>query len=156
MEQFLSVPHSVYQSQKHLEEKKLEQKQEQETIVQKDFDSINSAVNSGLNTSNNEHLVDLVLNSPRIKLSLSEKIVFDNPDTEESIADFVCALKRKDTSFSDNYFINLESHQKPLKLLSTSMPSQQTEELGSFSKSGKVRLNRLYSRVRAAYGLCKT
>ena len=32
------------------------------------------------------------------------------------------------------------------------MPKQKTEELGSFSKSEKVSLNRLYSRCRAAYG----
>ena len=32
------------------------------------------------------------------------------------------------------------------------MPKGKTEELGSFSKSEKVSLNRLYSRGRAAYG----
>ena len=32
------------------------------------------------------------------------------------------------------------------------MPKQKIEELGSLSKSEKVRLNRLYSRGRAAYG----
>ena len=32
------------------------------------------------------------------------------------------------------------------------MPKQKTEELGSLSKSEKVRLNRLYSRGRSAYG----
>ena len=32
------------------------------------------------------------------------------------------------------------------------MPQQKTEQLGSLSKSEKVRLKRLYSRVEAAYG----
>ena len=32
------------------------------------------------------------------------------------------------------------------------MPKQKIEELGSLSKSEKVRLNRLYSKGRAAYG----
>ena len=32
------------------------------------------------------------------------------------------------------------------------MPKQKVEELGSLSKSGKVRLNRLYSRGRVVYG----
>ena len=32
------------------------------------------------------------------------------------------------------------------------MPKQKIEELGSLSKSEKVRLNRLYSRGRAVYG----
>ena len=35
------------------------------------------------------------------------------------------------------------------------MPEQKIEELGSLSKSEKVRLNRLYSRGRAAYGCIK-
>ena len=39
-----------------------------------------------------------------------------------------------------------------LNLLLTKLPKQKTEELGSVSKSEKVRLNRLYSRGRAAYG----
>ena len=38
-------------------------------IVQKDLDSINKAVNAGLKKSDNKQLVDLVSNSPRIKLS---------------------------------------------------------------------------------------
>ena len=38
-----------------------------------------------------------------------------------------------------------------LNLLLTRIPKQKIEELGSLSKSEKVRLNRLYSRGRAAY-----
>ena len=36
--------------------------------------------------------------------------------------------------------------------ISTRIPKQKIQELGSLSKSEKVRLNRLYSRGRAAYG----
>ena len=127
----------------------MEQKQEKEEIVPKNFDSIYSAVNAKLKTSNNKHLIDLTLNSPRIRLSQSENTILDNRDTKESFVDFVCALKRKNTDFPDIYFTNLKFH---LNLLPTRMPKRKTEELGSLSKSEKVSLNRLYSRGRSAYG----
>ena len=95
----------------------MEQKQEKEEIVPKIFDSIYSAVNAKLKTSNNKHLIDLILNSPRIRLSQSKNIILDNRDTKESIVDFVCALKRKNTDFPDIYFTILEATQIPPKLV---------------------------------------
>ena len=118
MDQFDLIPCSIYQSQSTLPKKpKLEQKQEKEEVVPKNFDSIYSAVNAKLKTSNNKHLIDLILNSPRIRLSQSENIILDNRDTKESIVDFVCALKRKKTGFPDIYFTILEATQIPPKLV---------------------------------------
>ena len=83
MEQFVLIPYSVYQSQSTLPTKqKLEQKQEKEEIVPKNFDSVYSAVNARLKTSNNKHIIDLILNSPRNKLSQSDNIILDNRDTK--------------------------------------------------------------------------
>ena len=111
MDQFVLIPYSIYQSQKTLPKKpKFEQKQEKEEIVPKNFDSIYSAVNAKLKTSNNKHLIDLILNSPRIRLSQLENIILDNRDTKESIVDFVCALKRKNTVFSDIFFYHFGSN----------------------------------------------
>ena len=95
----------------------MEQKQEKEEIVPKKFDSVYSAVNARLKTSNNKHINDLILNSPRIKLSQSDNIILDNRDTKESIVDFVCALKRKNTNFPDIYFTILEANHIPPKLV---------------------------------------
>ena len=95
----------------------MEQKQEKEEIVPKHFDSVHSAVNARLKTGNNKHIIDLILNSPRIKLSQSDNITLDNRDTKESIVDFVCALKRKNTNFPDIYFNILEATQLPPKLV---------------------------------------
>ena len=54
MDQFVLIPYSIYQSQSKLPKKpKLEQKQEKEEIVPKNVDSIYSAVNAKLKTSNN-------------------------------------------------------------------------------------------------------
>ena len=70
MEQFLSIPYSVYQAQSTFPRKqKLEQKLEKEQIVSQNFDSVYSAVNARLKTSKNEHIIDIILSSPRIKLS---------------------------------------------------------------------------------------
>ena len=95
----------------------MEQKQEKEEIVPKDFYSIYSAVNAKLKTSNNKHLIDLLLNSPTIRLSQLENIILDNRDTKESIVDFVCALKQKNTDFLDINFTILEATQIPPKLV---------------------------------------
>ena len=83
MEQFALIPYSVYQSQSTLPRKqKLEQKQEKEEIVPKKIDSVYSVVNARLKTSNKKHIIDLILNSPRIKLSQSDNIILDNRDTK--------------------------------------------------------------------------
>ena len=95
----------------------MERKQEKEEIAPKNFDYIYSAVNAKLKTSNNKHLIDFILNSPRNRLSQSENIILDNRDTKESIVDFVCALKRQNTDFPDIYFTILEATQTPPKLV---------------------------------------
>ena len=117
MDQFVLISYSIYQLESTLPKKKLEQKQEKEEFVPKDFDSIYSAVNAKLKTSNNKQLIDLVLNSPRTRLSKSENIILDYRDTKESIVDFVCALKRKNPNFPDIYFNILEVTQIPPKLV---------------------------------------
>ena len=112
------IPYPVYQSRSTLQRKqKLEQKQEKEEIVPKNFDSVYSAVNARLKTSNNKHTFELILNSPKIQLSQSDKIILDNRETKESIVDFVCAIKRKNTDFPDIYFTILEATQLPPKLV---------------------------------------
>ena len=116
MEQFVLTPYSAYQSQVHFQEnknRKQTQKQEKEEIVPKFFDSVHNAVNARLKTSNKKHIIELILNSTRIKLSQSDNILLDNPDTKESIVDFVCELKRKNTDFPDIYLNTLKATQLP-------------------------------------------
>ena len=94
----------------------MEQKQEKE-IVPKNFDSVHSVVNAKLKTNNNKHIIDLILNSLRIKLNQPDKIILGNRDTKESFVDFVCAVKRKNIDFADIYFTILEATQLPPKLV---------------------------------------
>ena len=153
MDQFVLISYSIYQSQRTLPKRpNLEQKQDKEETVPKDFDSIYSAVNAKLKPINNKHLIDLILNSSRIRLRQLENIILDNRDTKESIVIFVCALKQKIPTFSIftlPFWKQLKFH---LNLLSTRMPKRKTEKLGSLSTSEKVSLIKLYSRDRAAYG----
>ena len=62
-------------------------------------------------------MIEIILKSPRIKLSQSDYIILDNRDTKESIVDFVCALKRKNTDFLDIYFTILKATQFSPKLV---------------------------------------
>ena len=118
MEQLVLFPYSVYQSQSTLPRKqKLEQKQEKEEIVPKNFDSVYSAVNARLKTSNNKHNIGLILDSLRIKLSQSDNIILENRDTKDSIVDFVCALKQKNNDFPDIYFTISKATQLHPKLV---------------------------------------
>ena len=117
MEQFVLIPYSVYQAQSALPRKQnLEQKQEKE-IVLKNFDSVHSAINARSKTSNNKRNIDIILNSPRNKFSQSDNVILDYRHAKESIVDFVCALKRKNTDFPDIYFTNLETTQLTPKLV---------------------------------------
>ena len=130
----------------------MEQKQEKKEIVPKNFDSVYSAVNARLKKSINKHIIDLILNSPRIKLSQSDKIILGNRDTKESIVDCVCVPKRKKIDFPDIYFTILEATQLPPKLVINKNAKAKDRGTWILSKSERVRLNRLYSRGRAAYG----
>ena len=130
MEQFVLVSYSVYQSKSTLPRKKnLEQKQEKQDIVTKNFDSVYCAVNARLKTSNKKHLIDLILNSARIKLSQSENIILDNSGSKKSLVDFVRAI------FPDIYFTILEATQLSPNFVINKNAKQKTEELGSLSKS---------------------
>ena len=121
----------------------MEKKREKKEIVPKDFDSTYSAVNAKLKTSNNKHRIDLILNSSRLRLSQSENIILDNRDTKDSIVAFECELKQKVSTFPIFTLPFCKQLKLHSNLLSTRMPKRKTEEIGSFSKSEKVSLNRL-------------
>ena len=57
------------------------------------------------------------MNSPRIRINQSENIILDNRDKKESIVNFMCGLKRKNTNFPDIYFTILEATQITPKLV---------------------------------------
>ena len=64
----------------------------------------------------------------------------------------MCALKQKAPIFQIFTLLFWKQLNFLLTLLLTRMPRQKTEELESLTKSEKIRLNRVYSSSRAAYG----
>lgn len=54
-------------------------------------------------------IIDHILQSPRIKLSLSHNLILDGVDTGVSLVDFVHQLKKKSSSIPSIYFTLLEA-----------------------------------------------
>ena len=70
-------------------------------------DSLKKDINEKL-LSKADSLVDKLLASPRIKLSLSNTIVLDGTDTGVLLQDFAQHLRRKNEDVTDIYFILLD------------------------------------------------
>ena len=66
-------------------------------------------VNAKTKSSSNESLINEILNSPRIKLSLSDSILLDGRDTNVAFVDFVYALKKKNVECPDIYHTILDA-----------------------------------------------
>ena len=101
----------------HFQENKIGTKARKRGDCTKKFDFVYSAVIASLKTSNSKHIIDLILNSARKKLCQLDNIILDNRDTKESIVNFVCAFKLKNTDFPDIYITILEATQLPPKLV---------------------------------------
>lgn len=54
-------------------------------------------------------IVEEILNSPRVKLSLENTIILDNRDTGVSLVDFVFKLKKQKESLPDIYLTILDA-----------------------------------------------
>ena len=60
------------------------------------------------NSSSNVSLINEILNSPRIKQSLSDSVLLDGRETNVAFVDFVYALKRKNVECPDIYYTILD------------------------------------------------
>ena len=73
----------------------------------------------------NESIVDQILNSLRVKLYLTDKILLDGRDAEVAFADFVFALKGKNVDFLDIYYTILDATgMNPQKVINKDAKSQ--------------------------------
>ena len=82
MELFLLIRTQFINHKVHFQENKNWNKSKKKRELYQ-LDTIYSAVNVRLKTSNNKHLIDLILNSPRIKMSEQKNILLDHPDTKK-------------------------------------------------------------------------
>ena len=77
--------------------------------VPKNLKTVYRKVNAKTKSSSNESLINEILNSPRIKLSLSDSILLDGRDTNVAFVDFVYALKKKNDNCPDTYYTILDA-----------------------------------------------
>ena len=148
MEQFVLFAYVFYQSQRKLPKIiKLGTKARKRGGCTKRFRFYFQCCKSRLKTSHKKDFFSIkILTSPRIRLNQSDNIKLDNRDIKKSIVDFVCELKReKKTSIQTFTLPDWKMNNFHLIFVINENVKRKTEDLGSFSKSEKVSLNRLCS-----------
>ena len=118
-------------------------------------DSLKKNINKKL-IAKADSLVDKLLASPRIKLSLSNTFVLDGTDTGVLLQDFKILpaqhLRRKNADVPDIYFILLDAADISPSLVLNQNAKAKERETGSLSKSERQKLQRLYTHDPAANG----
>ena len=111
MEQFVLVPASLlnklYTTKSTTLKVDLPKYQPQQTLTSQ-VDSLKKDINKKL-FAKADSLVDKLLASPRIKLSLANTIVLDGTDTGVLLQDFAQHLRRKNADVPDIYFTLLDA-----------------------------------------------
>ena len=93
MEQFVLIPQYLYEQKFKLEVKKLDTFEQKPVSVPKHLNPNDKETTNKTRSLKNESIVDQILNSPRVKLSLKDTILSVGRDTEVAFADFFFALK---------------------------------------------------------------
>ena len=109
MEQFVLIPQHLYEQKLKLEVKKLDTFEQKPVSVPTHLNPNYKEIIKKTRPLKNESIVDQILNSPRVKLSLNDTILLDGRDTEVAFADFIFALKRKNVDFPDIYYTILDA-----------------------------------------------
>ena len=109
MEQFVLIPQHLYEQKFKLEVEKLDTFEQKPVSVPTHLNPNYKEISNKTRSLKNESIVDQILNSPRVKLSLNDTILLDGRDTEVAFADFIFALKRKNVDFPDIYYTILDA-----------------------------------------------
>ena len=109
MDQFVLIPQQLYDQKIRLSPQRLDKYNEKQDSVPKNLETVYRKVNAKTKSSSNESLINEILNSPRIKLSLSDSILLDGRDTNVAFVDFVYALKKKNVECPDIYYTILDA-----------------------------------------------
>ena len=109
MDQFVLIPQELYDQKIRLSPQRLDKYNEKQDSVPKILETVYRKVNAKTMSSSNESLINEILNSPRIKISLFDSILSDGIDTNVAFADFVYALKRKNVEGPHIYYTILDA-----------------------------------------------
>ena len=150
MEQFVLVPLSVYNSSNSptIVKKQELPKIKPEQIPTYHRSTLKKEINQQLSTSASP-LVNKILEPPRIKPSNSNTLILYGLETGVLLKDFPQRLKRKNVPIFTLVYLTQPASLPTL--LSTVMPREQKEGLGSLSKAERQKLWRLYTQGFAAY-----
>ena len=108
MEQFVLIPQHLYEQKIKLEVKNLDTFEQKPVSVPTHLSPIYMEISHKTRSLKNESIVDQILNSPRVKLSLNDTILLDRRETAVAFIDFIFALKRKNVDFPDMYYTILD------------------------------------------------
>ena len=103
------IPQQIYDQKIRLPPQILDKYNEKRDSVPKNLETVYRKVNAKTKSSSNESLIKEILNSFRIKLSLSDSILFDGRDTNVAFVDFAYALKKKNVECPDIYYTTLDA-----------------------------------------------
>ena len=109
MDQFVLIPQQLCDQKIRLSPQRWDKYNEKQYSVPKNLETVYRKVNAKTKSSSNEPLIIEILNSPRIKLSLSDSILLDGRDTNVAFVDFVYALKRKNVEYPDISYTILDA-----------------------------------------------
>ena len=101
MDQFVLIPQQLYDQKIWLSPQRLDKYIEKQDSVPKHLETVYEKVNAKTKSSSNESLINEILSSPRIKLSLSDSILLDGRYANVAFIDFVCTLKKKNVECPD-------------------------------------------------------
>ena len=104
------IPQRLYEQNIKLEVKKLDTFEQKPVSVPTHLNPSYKEISIKTRSLKNESIVDEILNSLRVKLSLNDTILLDERDTEVAFADFIFALKRKNVDFPDIYYTLLDAN----------------------------------------------
>ena len=94
--ELISIPQHLYEQKFKLEVKKLDTFEQKLVSVPTYLNPNCKEISNETRSLKNASIVEQILNSPRVKLSLNDTILLDGRDTELAFADFFFCIKKKE------------------------------------------------------------
>ena len=109
MDQFVLIPQQLYEQKIKFSHRRLDKYNEKQQLVPKYLETVYKKVNAKTKSSSNESIINVILSSPSIKLSLSDSVLLDGGDTSVAFLNFVYVLKRKNFERHYIYYTSLDA-----------------------------------------------
>ena len=153
MEQFVLAPASAYNKSSNTQSVTKQELSKYQTSQNSTYriDSVKEDINKKI-FSKADTLLDKILSCACMKLPNSQTLTLDGVEIGIFLLDFAQQLRRKNADIPDINFILLVAAGISRTLILNQNAKAKTEEAGSLSKSGRQKLQKLYTQGAAAYG----